>query len=204
MAQTRLTNAIRNDIRNHLIDAKFKPIQDQLKQDKTELAQRMYNELVPAETQKMIGKFPFGWFKQSSHFKAAIDGQSFDLKLDAQQPVPHSHTTYSVDGKLSFNSRNDRGERKRLGKDLRAIMDRHTQYNEDHAKAMRDTDAVLNSVNTRKRLLEVWPELEPTLDRVWPEDQPMKVAPVLAVKMGALNKALDLPEGKSCRKAAKK
>jgi len=204
MAQTRLTNSIRNDIRNHLIDAKFKPIQDQLKQDKIELAQKMYNQLVPDDLQKMIGKFPFGWFKQASHFKVAIDGRTFDLRMDAQQPVPSSHTTYSVDDKLSFNSRNDRGERKQLGKQLAAIMDRSEQHKKDHAKAMIDIDAVLNSVNTRKRLLEVWPELEPTLDRVWPEDQPMKVAPVLAVKMDELNKSLELPEHKRCRKGAKK
>lgn len=178
---TRLTNDIRNEICESAITASFKKQNDKLKAEETKIGMQLYRSLYKKSELDIIAKLDKKWLDIDECLRFNCGG--FDL-------------TFCVEPGVAVPQREGYGCR-RLGN----ITDPDLVYKaQDFAKRKEDAKAeerkaeqalraVLFSVNTVKRLAEVWPEGAAYYDYLLAE---VENTGVPAIKMQELNAMLGL------------
>lgn len=207
MANPRLTNSIRRQIKNHLLEDRFGDEQERIKGMVAKIGPMAYEIAFPKKIRDLVNQLPPEWIRTQDDILVAVDGEreyySFGPKdpsnpEDGQVELPYPvKERYSVLDALSFNSRETyRGKARQLMELVVDSRNAQAALKKERREAELKIDAVLESATTRKKLIEIWPEIEPTLDRIWPNNEPVKVTKELAVNMSSLNESLGLPESK--------
>lgn len=208
-ASRRLTNAARRQIRDHLLEQKFTEREGELSLLEAEIADLAYEVYITPTEMKYIKKLPRGMFDTSSSISVAVDGQQhdFDFCKRATKKDPHRKQGEerltgddlsgwrNIPDRLSLNTRTASGKKKELADAVTRWVRESEAIKNEKAEVRNNIDAVLDSSTTRRNLIKAWPEIEPTLDRIWTEnDESVAPTKALAVSMTALNQSLDLPE----------
>lgn len=179
MASPRITNTMRQGIVKNTIDHTFKKERDAIDRRESELALLAYNEKYTALERKCFESCP-DLFGVSNGMHLNIRGMSISIGFgkDTQKPVAESHTwgnRFTPSTKLSdavYELTNDR---------------------EDLKKRVREAEvqlmAVLESVQSFKKLRAVWPQGEKFYDMY---DVDYEKAGVPSIVVSELNKVLGI------------
>lgn len=189
MASIRLTVGMREDIARrivaHTFDEKFK----QLELRRQNFAPICYNHLYDYETtQKKMNELPDGWLAEHEciNVRTNYGGFTFYFKGKDDNPIKkrflwkHGHSL-----NLDYNKPEDI----KLSNLISEWQDNKRSYDEERQKAYKDAMAVLNSVTTINRAIEVWPEAEAFIKKFTVYGK----ANLPAVDMKRLNASLNLP-----------
>lgn len=210
MAAQRLNNRIRNRILEHMIGEKFEPEIKVLNELEERIANLAYSLYLPSARRKAVASLPASMFGTRSTMPVAVMGETSNFAFSKNPDKPESRlvgadlrSSHTLPSSLSINLALAEGRSRTLGD----LVTKHRRDTEDmknrRSRLSNDISAVLASVPTRKKLIEEWPELEPTLDRIYPETSaspyPTKA---LAVQLGKLNEALHLPEVSKAKEEA--
>jgi len=202
MAAQRLNNRIRARILEHMLSEKFEPEIKVLNELEERIANLAYSIYLPSSRRKAVNSLPKSMFCTRSTMPVAVMGEVSYFAFSKTPNKPESRLTgydlqnrSNVPESLSINLSLAEGRSKTLAELVVKHRRDTADMGETRSRLRNDILAVLNSVPTRKKLIEEWPELEPTLDRIYPETSaspfPTKA---IAVQLGKLNEALDLPE----------
>ncbi|WP_417847094.1 Nmad5 family putative nucleotide modification protein [Thalassospira povalilytica] len=178
----KLSNEIRNNIIKALIKHRFAADQEAIDQREASLADKLYCDYYGAATRKQMDKMPDGALPVTRDTFVTFAGCRDTLKFSSERRCFYidrlggstmrvakydAHHAYTLEWHALENARKDLKERK--------------------SQAANKAEAVLKSVGSSKRLLEIWPEVEPFLP-----PEPAKVQLPATITQD-LNKALDLP-----------
>lgn len=185
---TRLTNDMRSAIAEVAVAHAFDPRLADLKKAEDKLAREAFASIFPAKETEAVSKLPEHWFRLDECLKFNVGGQSITLRVEGQGlRVPYRAKGQSKGG-WGCNT---------LGSiqhgDLCDRIQKHAQafeaYRDERKNANRVTMAMLNAVNTTKRLREVWPEGLQFFVMYEGEER----APLPAVRVDEINQILGLP-----------
>jgi len=205
MANPRLTKSVRREIKNHLLSDRFDAEQERIDKLVAKIGPLAYEVAIPKKLRDAIKLFPKGWLKVSECISVGINGEVGSYQFGfigddstgskIKMCVPENNRKFSTLEPLSFNRRETYTGK--AGRVFHLVSEtRKSQDELDKAKRSAEVkiNAVLDAAGTRKKLLEIWPEIEVTLGRIWPNNEAVKVTTQLAVKMDELNENLGLPE----------
>ncbi len=185
MASPRITNTMRDGIVKNTLEHTFKKEQDALLKAEGKLARLAYNEMYDATTRKAFITLPSGIFGKSSDVCLNIRGMSVTLSFGKE---PDGSRTELCVGE-------NHGYRNRLTPSV-PVSDQCYDYimqNEDLKKRMREAEvqlrAMLESVQSFKKLRAVWPQGEKFYDMY---DVDSEKSGVPSVVVTQLNKILNL------------
>jgi hypothetical protein len=130
--------------------------------------------------QKAMQSLPSGYLPENNYISLYINGQYTQLYLYEQRRVAESRES------LSLTSSDP------LAIEIRDHRSRTEKVEQDFRKAEGQARAVLASVTTLQKLLDVWPEVEAFTKDFGAEGKPVTA---LALPIKTLNAALGLPPG---------
>lgn len=147
---TRLTNELRNDIREDAIKASFKKQNEKMTAEEHALGMKLYKNLFKKSELTLLEQIDKKWFNMDSCLRFNCGG--FDLKfvVDPSVPVPNRQGSYC--------NRLGNIDDIELVEKAQAFAKRKEDFKNEIRKAERALSVVLLSVTTVKRLAEVWPE----------------------------------------------
>jgi len=185
MASPRITNTMRDGIVNNTLEHTFKKERDALLKAEGKLARLAYNEMYDLPTRKAFAQLPQGIFAVSSDICLNIRGMSVTLSFG--KAADGSRTELPVG--------DNHGYRNRLTPSV-PLSDQCYTYvmdNEDLKKRMREAEvqlrAMLESVQSFKKLRAVWPQGEKFYDMYDVDSEKTGVPSVVVTQ---LNKILNL------------
>lgn len=207
ITMTKLTKSIRGAITHDVLKHRFQDQALKLKGQHSKLAHRVYKDILGASNLKKMKTIPKGWLPTTNRIKVRA-GEIFDLYLSGRMPGNNfnTYTETIVDGYLPIPQSME-GNYKCLKiyapntsiglaisnhrKDIDSLT---TVVNESAAEVR----SMLTSCTTIKKLVAIWPEVEPfTLKHLSNGATPMHL-PIKSVD--SLNKLLDLPVKKERKK----
>lgn len=173
MSTVRLTNYIRETVLARLLKHAFEAREKALEKDKHAFARQVYDAIYPAAIQKAMKALPKGYLPTDGDLKVSFDGKYTHVYFGESRLVAKCH---EYNAAKVF-------EPKKIEDALKA----------EKSKAKSSAEAALNSCTTVKKLIEVWPEVEPFVKDFATTSQ----SRALALPIKELNKSLGLPpEGK--------
>lgn len=167
MEHIRLTNYMRDRIMESLLYKRFDGEKKQLVKDQAEFAVRLYQVLFPEW--KRMASLPRGWMPESRYFNVRIRGERHRLELKADFRFPCDDRERNLQDEALIN-------------EFKLLNERVVKHDDDKAAARQQGRAMLHSVTTVKKLLEVWPEVKPFL----PKDL-ANITTALALPVPSLN-----------------
>lgn len=171
----RLTNKLRSQILDAVMDHAFKARQEQLAKAEGALAVELYNLTYTKEEQAFMNK---------------VGSTGFGTKSDIYVFTLDRARWLSFYGEAKFNM-SHRKTAKPEG-DLLQRIEAHVaaldSLRELCIKTHDEAEGILNSVTTVKRLLEVWPEVEAFVPK-----NPEQLNNLPAIPLAQLNSVLGLP-----------
>ncbi len=181
MATVRLTKYVREQILNALLAHAFDAREKALEAEKFALGDAVYNDIYPEPLRKQMAALPDGFLLTDSDVKVQFDGQRFThVYFGERRLIAKSHE-YSAarvyDAKHPLTARYDAWKKAKDDLDT------------EKSKAKSSAEAVLGSVTTVKKLIDVWPEVEP-FAAPFNKESPCRA---VAVPIQKLNAALGLP-----------
>lgn len=198
---TKLTKWMREGIAKKVMIHRFREQADALAADYAALAADVYNDLYTEAERKKMDALPEGWLPTSDdvYVQFGESGRTYQhLRFDGD--------LYGVARRYASSREGDRIRKRILAKHNRsgcakvyedkhelsqrasALREREAEMAKAADAAQRQIEAALNSASTIKRLVEMWPEIEP-----FAADYDDKPKPVPALPTDQLNKLLDLP-----------
>ena len=210
MPAQRLTKRIKEQITSHLLGDKFDKrteINDAKEYEISDLAYEVYAnkserealEALPKRMQQTADGLSVAVMGQREffHFGPYTDKGGYPERVVGEDAGENRWQTCD---KLSLNTRTATGKAKRLAQMVSDYRKEREAIKTERRALEVKIEGALSGITTRKRLIESWPELEPTLDRIWPEESPTVVkTAALAVKYDELNSELELPEVKKAK-----
>ena len=178
---TRLTQSMRDTIERRLLDHRFAAEEKAIKEERAALGEAVYRDLYPKKVLDQMEALPNGWLPESQSISVRFgDGignyQGFRFEQSRRLQERHEGTAKVYDEKAP------------LAKRYAALKDREAALKSDTQEASKKARAVLNSVTTLKRLVEVWPEVAPFVKGLG--DDGSKGVPAVPIK--ELNETLNL------------
>lgn len=167
MEHIRLTSYMRDRIMESLLHKRFDGEKKQLLKDQFDFAYRVYRVLFP-EWRRMAG-LPKGWLPESRYFNVRMRGERHRLELKTDTRFPCDDKERSLQDEA-------------LIKEFKLLNERIGKHDDDKVAARQQGRAMLHSVTTVKKLLEVWPEVKPFL----PKDL-ANITTALALPVPSLN-----------------
>lgn len=175
----RLTNDMRTSICAELLSRRFSESLAQLAADKQAFADQLYGSWFSPDERALIDKSPVEWFSYTETVGFSYQGSSYSVEMSTTRRVPENHCRY----------RNN---------DLCPKMSKAWQKWKEKDKALTDKRydlkqkcmAVMNSVTTVARLIEIWPELKAFVPA---EGKGPAMCTALSIPMKELNADLGLP-----------
>lgn len=152
----KLNESIRRAILKSLLADKFEKQSAKLRTESVDFAMSIYKEAFSEADRRKMKALPDGWLPETQTIQAEIGGQYVHLCLAEKQYVripserrgcllklESSHPLY--DRMMKLNA-----EEKELG--------------EEKDKLIAEINAVLHSVTTANKLIEIWPEISKTVN----------------------------------------
>ena len=175
----RLTNEHREEIARRAIAHGFDVREALLRKEENALAARVYDLAYPAAVRRAMKALPPGFLDTKDSIFARTGGESHWLHFAKGMPVGNLETVrLAADDKLAV--------------EIAAHARRSEACAAEKRTACREVAAVLASVATLVRLIEVWPEVESFTEGVGGGGKPVTA---LAKPIKAINVALGLPPG---------
>jgi hypothetical protein len=192
---TRLTKDIRDEIVMDLLRHSFKDRIEALYAERSALAQKIYEDAFSADARKKMQALPDGWLPEvnSINVRLGSDYTSFEFSgglygdinriMKCKQPesrrIPFKFrggcvASYEATHSLAL-------EHERIGNLRKSLW-------EEIESAKRAATTAVNAVSTVKRLIEVWPEVDPFASKHSTEKPQLPAVPT-----AQLNKILGLP-----------
>ena len=175
----RLTNEIRERLLTRVLSHGFKERQYLMKKAYMDFADKCYSDTYTPEIQSLISQLPNNFFPKVTTINMSFGGRKFQHNGSKTVPV----------GYLSYHGYiNKLAEDHVLTDEFLYLEKENDALKKELADAKQNAKALLYSVQTMKRLLEVWPEIEAFTKDIVPE----KIG-LPAIQIVDLNKKLKLP-----------
>lgn len=176
----KLTFSMRDGIAHRVLDHRFGKAETELRSKEHKLAADVLKSIYKKNVVQLMEKLPASFLGEAMAIYVALGEKQVRLALPAPTKVINLSDrkpimAYSVDHPFTVRFNELSNEWRRL--------------TEEKTSARKHVMGVLDSVPTTKRLLEVWPEVEPFLDT------PEAPKAALAVRIPDLNRTLRLPVG---------
>ena len=179
---SRLTKSLREAMVKTILDHAFNAKQSAAQKDKELCAEKIYQDVFGKHSIAMES-LPKGFLEKSSVFHISIAGRSHCVRMSESRLVGHKHDNSYYKAKLYAGNEAVAIEYQQA---VELCEDLQTQRN----NMSREITPVLESVQTFKKLWEVWPESKSLLEKY--EAKPA-IAILPAVQVAKLNTALGLP-----------
>lgn len=176
---SRLTNQIRKSMISTVLDHAFIEKQKQAQSELNAAGEALYMAH-HGEYLATLELLPSSFVYRSSRFDTNIAGQRHNIYFEEKRIMTHESSSSHV----AFES--DHPEAQAF---LRAD-DKVEDISKQRNAMDREVNSVLESVNTFKKLWEVWPECKSLLEKF---EQKPTIAILPAVQVNRLNAALGLP-----------
>lgn len=190
MATARLTNSIRDAIKSKVMHRAFDKLHEDLKEREHDLAVAVYNIAFSKKDHKLMEMLPSGWLPKRSSFQVKFEEGTVGyitlrFKNEEDMVVPYNKHNY---GALVVIE---------LGHEIEKSVIKWQNDKSDLEKKQSETKAsvvaILDSVTTIKRLMDVWPEAK---DFILPYMSESKCT-LPAIQFKEVNKMLNLPPKKA-------
>ena len=184
-----LTNDIRNQIRNKILNHRFKAEEEALAKKKCELGLRIYNMIYPKALRDTLSQVPEGYLVHATSLKVGMHkADNYKGWNNISAPLPHS---LPIPVAIQYGSAIKGFESRPLVLELDTLYREEQKQTKAKVEAQNEIDAFLCSYTTRKKLLEGWPEAA-----FFVPDEPVKNK-ALVVAPATLNDKLKPPVKKS-------
>lgn len=147
----RLTEALRNTIRSRMIEHRFSEERKAVDEAFSKLADDVYCDVFSETDRRKMKRLPDGWLPERDEIAVKFGVTVTHVKFDAKRRVPESMDRYARAAKVYPASH-------ALTQRYDQLSKRRSDLKGAEAEARRQITAALSSVNTLKRLHEVWPE----------------------------------------------
>lgn len=168
----RLTKRIREEITNAVLKHRFDEVDTALKKQRSELALDCYRARYTAEQLRQIKDMPEGWLPKANYIAVQFEGLrkaythlcfngsiSWARTESIYMPMPHK----DVDNPMLL------GAKHKLTKRYNALEDKQELRDSQYVEVTQSVHTLLTSVQTVKKLVETWPEVEPFIPYVAPK-----------------------------------
>lgn len=172
----RLTNQIRREIRDALIERRFKEESESLKKDFCALGDDYYFSMFTAAQRTLLASCPANWFQEASEMQAKYQTRFCCIPFSETKMLPQ------------FLCHNREELPPLYAKRLAKLRERYAELDKKRDEASQQIIGVLKSVSTTETLLRTWPEIAAHV--------PSQVPPptcALAIPLKQLNASLRLP-----------
>jgi|LGVF01.2.fsa_nt_gb hypothetical protein len=164
----RLTKNTKQQILANVLSKTFKRRADRLEKDGQALGDAVYKDLFD-DHKTLMEAMPEGFLYQESGIKVKFGAGVQYVNFSTRQRLPHKASLYGA-----FHAYNCDHV---LSKTSERLVNRQDKLSADRNELKHKVRAILNSATTDKRLLEVWPEVEPFL----PKKEETKNLPAIPV-----------------------
>jgi len=189
MSTIKLNKTIREAILEDIIGDKFASAHLALMPHRAELARKCYERIFLTSSRKKMEALPKGWLPTKNHVQVSIGSGSYDyheLKFSGwSDGTSSSKSKLPKPDNVGFVSTYSKGSlvivlkaKDALACTIVKLHDQETALVNEEKRLRLETMAVLESVTTANRLIEIWPAYK---------------SGVPAKLLSSLNKALDLP-----------
>lgn len=193
MASTRITAGLRDHVvagllrhRFNLEELALSEEQERIDKRAAERTQGAYEMVFTEAERKRLAEAPKGWYPEVDSVRVQVEGGTVEeVEFETPQRVPYEvenggwrHVTAIVSPDNHYFKVN-----REVSEMREALSQRREKLREDRATLRHRAEAVINSVTTVKRLLEVWPELDDFL----PEENAGPAGDVPAIMVSDLN-----------------
>jgi hypothetical protein len=185
----RLTNQVREEILQKLLDKGFSAKKKEIEARRNELSIKVYNDVFSKKDRDLMQSLPQGWLPEISEMKVQFGGTSSGVcQREFQTPVrmPYKHV-YSC----STNVLKVYEDSHKFTIEHDKITDDTKVFCSERVKAEAQTKAVLYSCNTTKALKEAWPEISSIVEAYEPAEGSQNETAIVPVANG-LNSILGL------------
>lgn len=180
MASVRLTEYMRDAIKNALLERAFGERDKALEAGKKKLADDIYKHLYPAPLLRKMKALPNGFLPKDDDQRVKFGGDFERVSWGDQRIVA---SEYKGNAQV-FDANHPFTDRYR---DLKAVESKlEGEKREARAKA----NAALKNATTVGKLIAIWPEVKPFVEKYVRKATP---APLPVVQTAVLNKTFDLP-----------
>lgn len=180
MASVRLTEYMRDAIKDALLERAFGERDKALEAGKKKLADDIYKHLYPAPLLRKMKTLPNGFLPKDDDQRVKFAGDFTRVCWGDQRIVA---SEYKGNAQV-FDANHPFTDRYR---DLKAVESKlEGEKREARAKA----DAALKNATTVGKLIAIWPEVKPFVEKYVRKATP---APLPVVQTAVLNKTFDLP-----------
>lgn len=177
---SRLTNDLRGRMAHCVLNNAFEAKEKEANQNLCLAGNKIYDDIYGAHL-KAMKSLPKDWLKTSSYIKIAIAGQTHDVYFTESRLIGYEH--YWQKPKLYVGD-------EQICIDFLKALDITGDIKKQRKAMEREVNAILHSVQTFKKLWEVWPASKSLLQNF--EAKPSKVM-LPAIQFDKVNAALGLP-----------
>lgn len=199
---TRLTKAIRQALLQDVLDHRYQKHVRALLVRAKKLGDKLYNETYSPEIQKQMAALPPGFISKenSLHINllgrrhAIYFGLNWSGALCGIGHVPYlerSSQERLIAAKHTQRAWNEVDISAELRREIEFLNNDIKDHNEQYGKTCKQVEAALAAANTIKKLIELWPEIEPFAS-FYKTEAPVKIN-LPAIPVASLNAMLDLP-----------
>lgn len=194
MASTRLTNYIRDRIRQALIKRTFDPRKKELTETEHALGRAVYNDLYSAEVQMQMHRMPEGFLPTACGVQVKFGDSFVQVNWDsadaarriAARRIADKH---DIRGRAAAKVYEPDHQ---LTKEFQKLQQLHKQFDDEMYEARRQINSLLGSCTTVEKLIRTWPEVEEFAKPFLGKDAGVP-STALAIPIADLNKILGLP-----------
>ena len=198
----RLTITTKEIILKKLLKHRFLKEAETVNKEYKRLAEVIYNDLLTKKEHEILESLPKEWVPETNNilirFGDNVQYLKFSgnnlvhrihnlLEVSKKSPVVLKKIPYKYTGKFSPKVLKTYEPSSKLFKKWEKINNKQMELRADVINAEVEASAIIDTVNTDKKLLEIWPEIEPFL----PKQVTTKKLPI--VLPAAINKTFKLP-----------
>lgn len=205
MKSLKITPSVTDRLTSEILKSKQKDDREKLKQLKAELADKVYNSVyTPDLLEKMRELYEInrGFFFMGKSMQCAFAGKhSGELEFAGDEKRLMAANVGGFSGGIRCNHPSKFSKEgdcwilfdadHEFTKNFEVIAKSELRLYEEAIQLSKEIRAVIDSVNTTKKLIEIWPECEPFLQIIFPDEN--KPATNLAPVISTLNNKLGLP-----------
>ena len=177
---SRLTNDLRKRMARCVLDNAFAAQQKEFDQNLRLAGDKIYDDIY-GDHQKAMKSLPEEWLNTSNYIRIAIAGQTHDVFFTDSRLIGHEH--YWEKPKLYVGD-------EQVCIDFLKALDVAEDMKKQRKAMEREVNAILHSVQTFKKLWEVWPASKSLLEKYVSKPA---VGMLPAIQFDKVNAALGLP-----------
>lgn len=189
MKSQKLSTDKRDAIALKLLDKKFADIEAEIQKKKYAFNLEIYNSIYDEATRRKMNRLPKGWLPEKDEFAVYFEGGAYGgrCRPDLEKPKRflHKHESLYVPIKAFDSSTEIHKKHEDISKEIE-------DSREERKKMNREVWAILNSANTTKQLIELWPEIEDIVKELFDNEASVSGYNLPAVNMADINKKLGL------------